>query len=339
MRPRRDAGTFAITLVIAAACSRASPSPPSSTSATSAAPASTPAPGSSIDAATGDGPLGASRAEGASIDDPTYTTPSPRGGKSLGHTSVVFKIELSNGKKSVFKPSSRRGPRRYKGEIAAYRLGLALGLSNVPRAFFRTFDAKELGAVLGEPAAELHAREVIVENGRVKGAILPWIDGLDFLPLEKDPWWSRWRAWLKRGEGVPEDQKELAADASAMVCFDWITGNWDRWSGGNVGFDKEKNRLLFVDNDGAFFDAPPKDGLERTKRLLDAIDRFPRAFVGRLRALAGGKLAAAIGDEREGAPLLSAKAIAGAEQRLAELVKTIDAKIASAGEAETLFFP
>lgn len=272
-------------------------------------------------------------------DDPSYVDPAPRAGKSLGHTSVVFRVDLVNGKRAVFKPSSRRGPRRYKGEIAAYRLGVALGLTNVPRAYLRVFDADALGAALDEPAAELHARESIVDGSRVKGAIMPWIDKLSFLPLESEPWRSRWKAWLRRGETIPDGERELAADASTLVCFDWITGNWDRWSGANVGFDEGHHRLLFVDNDGAFYEAPPKDGLERTKRLLDGIDRFSRGFVAHVRALDDARLAAAIGDERPGAPLLSKRALAGVAERRAELVRIVDAKIAAIGEAEALAFP
>lgn len=272
-------------------------------------------------------------------DDPSYVDPAPRAGKSLGHTSVVFRVDLANGKRAVFKPSSRRGPRRYKGEIAAYRLGVALGLTNVPRAYFRVFDAEALAKALAEPAAELYARESIVDGGRVKGAIMPWIDGLQFLPLESEPWRSRWKAWLRRGEAIPDAERGLAADASTLVCFDWMTGNWDRWSGANVGFDEAKHRLLFVDNDGAFYEAPPKDGLARTKRLLDGIDRFSRAFVAHVRALDDARLAAALGDERPGAPLLSKRALAGVTERRAELVRVIDAKIAAIGEAEALAFP
>jgi hypothetical protein len=54
--------------------------------------------------------------------------------KSIGHTSVVLKIEQTDGKKIVWKPDSRIGRGRYRGEIAAYRLAVLLGIDNVPPA-------------------------------------------------------------------------------------------------------------------------------------------------------------------------------------------------------------
>ena len=47
-----------------------------------------------------------------------------------------------------------------------------------------------------------------------------------------------------------------------------VTGNWDRWSGGNVGLDRARMRLhLFIDNDGAFFET----------RFLEADEDGPRS--------------------------------------------------------------
>lgn len=286
-------------------------------------------------------PVASTSSVSAPVPAPTldFVNAAPKGGRSLGHTSVVFKVELANGAKVVFKPSTRRGPRRYKGEIAAYRLGVALGLGeNVPKAYFRTFEAQALANVLAAPALELHEKESIVEGGRVKGAVMPWIDDLDFIALEKEPLLSEWKGWLKKDVVVPEDKKRLAADTSAMICFDWLTANWDRWSGGNVGISKNGGQLLFVDNDGAFFEAPPKDGLERTKKLLLAMDRFPRALMRRIRALDEAKLAEMLGEESKFVPLLSAKAFAGVIERKKELVAIVDAKLADGGD-ETSFFP
>ena len=43
-----------------------------------------------------------------------------------------------------------------------------------------------------------------------------------------------------------------------MIVFDYLTANWDRWSGGNVAEDSANGKLLFVDNDGAFYDPPAR---------------------------------------------------------------------------------
>ena len=275
-------------------------------------------------------------------DEGAFLTGLPRVARSIGHTSVVFKVELTGGKKAVFKPAARRGPVRYKGEIAARRLGVALGIPNVPRAFFRAMDAKAMADAAGAgtpPTAELFTKEAIVTGGVVKGALLPWIDGLDFLPLEREPLASQWKGWLKKGGAIPDDQQDLARQVSTLVAFDFVTGNWDRWSGGNVGLDKASGTLLFIDNDGAFFDAPPTEALQKNKRLVEGVDRFSRSFITRMRALDDAALSRAIGEESPGVPLLSAKALAGVLHRRTQLLQIIDAKIADGGDDALLSFP
>lgn len=276
-----------------------------------------------------------------------------RTGKPIGHTSVVFKLELANGAKAVFKPASRRGPLRYKGEIAAYRLASALGLVNVPPAFPRTFDRAELLTAFGgeaSPGGELLTSEAVGSEGKSRGSLVGWIDKLEFLALEAEPLRSRWHGWLTKGQlipdapfeadaGTPFATRALAAQTSTLVAFDYLTGNWDRWSGANIGIDRSKALLLFVDNDGAFFETPPKDALARNTRILESVDRFSRSFIEHVRSLDERALAAAMGNEAPGAPLLAPKVLRSVLERQKELLRVVDAKIAANGEAETLFFP
>ena len=170
---------------------------------------------------------------------------------------------------------------------------------------------------------------MLVHDGTVKGALMPWIDGLSFLALEQAPLAAQWKQWLRRGESIPDDQKELARQISTLVAFDFFTANWDRWSGGNVGIDKATGTLLYIDNDGAFFEVPPAEG----------VDKFSRAFVARLRTLDDDALDRALGEETPGVPLLSAKALAGVHARRKQLLELIDAKAGDAGEGATLAFP
>jgi hypothetical protein len=247
----------------------------------------------------------------ASADD-AFLTAAPKAARSIGHTSIVFKIELANGKKCAFKPASRKGGKRYRGEIAAYRLAVALGLSNVPPAMPRAFRDAELRPVAPiDPYAE---QVVVDEKGLVHGALIPWIDKLEFAPLESD---TKWKGWLKHDAEIPEDQRTIAADVSTMIAFDFVTGNWDRWSGGNIGLDRVHNRLLFIDNDGAFFEVVPKDALARSRRLLSECDRFSKSFVEKLRAI----------DPAESiADLVTPKALAGVKERRDELLRILDQK-------------
>ncbi len=306
-----------VALLLLVACAREAPS---------AAPA---------DASTGDveAPVTVDASQGAPVDAGLDAEPAEdafqralgfvpmhaRRVKSIGHTSVVFKIELTSGRKAVFKPHSKRGPGRYKGEIAAYGLARALGLDAVPRAFATTFAHTELvtAAKDDEKAAKLLAEDVIVEDGRVKGALTMWIDDYEVLPLEKEPLFSQVRGWLKKGSTIPPEKLELARATSTLIVFDYLTGNWDRWSGANVAMSE--GRMLYVDNDGAFFENPPKDGLARNERMLKATDRFSRSFVEKLRSLSDEDLSAAL-------DVLSTKAIDGVRARRREALAVLEHK-------------
>ncbi len=273
-----------------------------------------------------------------SVTEADFVESAPKFGASVGHTSVVFKLTFASGQKAAFKPATRRGPLRYKGEIAAYRLARALDVDTVPPAYFRAMSRAELAGVLPGEAGELFAKEAIVEADAVRGAVIPWIAQLEFIALEAEPWWSRWRGWLKRDGKIPDDARSLARDASVMVVFDFLTGNWDRWSGANIGLDRAGGRLRFIDNDGAFFETPPAAAVAKNRRLLGEVERFSKGLVAKLRAMDEDALAIAIGDETPGRPLLSDAVLKGVNGRRLEALRVVDAKIKAAGEAETLYF-
>lgn len=263
----------------------------------------------------------------------------PTSGKSIGHTSVVFKVELSNGKKAAWKPNAKKVTSRYRGEIAAYRLAQALGLPNVPPACAWTFDAPAAREALAKnaDASRLFADEAIVEDGRVHGVVIPWIDGLRFWPLEKDPLRSEVHAWLRAGE-VPPQKLDLARQASDLVVFDFLTGNWDRYSGENVGIDASGTWILFIDNDAGFMDKPPPDQLARNKALVESTTRFSRSLVIAARGLDREGLRKAFGDEGAGRPLLPDTVVSAVHSRLVDLLAIVDAKIREHGEDATLYF-
>lgn len=315
----------AVVCIGAVACSRRSdaPSPPP-VSVSSAPQVEPPSPAAEA------GPPAS-----ASASNP-YLTARPVRAKSIGHTSYVLKLTLQGGAVAAFKPRSRRplGDRRYKGEIAAYRLATALGLDNVPRAIPRSFTAEDLRAV----RPDFDAEGLVDGDGRVRGALIPWIDGYRVLPLENATERARWEPWLFDAHAtIPSDQRALAAALSSMLAFDYLTANWDRWSGGNVAEDGASGRVLFVDNDGAFYEWPAPAALARQRAELQRVTRFSRSFVEALRALDGAALRAAIGEESPGVPLLSERSLAGVEARRATVLAMADARIADAGPDATLF--
>ncbi len=272
-----------------------------------------------------------------------YEAGDPTAAKSIGHTSYVLKLRLAAGLVAAYKPQSTLplGDRRYRGEIAAYRLGRALGLDNVPRAIPRSFAASKLAAAFStaEGRADFARKAGVDENGSVRGALLPWIDGYEELPLDQPAWRTKWIAWLTREDAViaPEDRK-TARDISTMLAFDFLTANWDRWSGGNVARDRASGTILFVDNDGAFYDTPPAANLAAQLARLRRVVRFSRSFVAAVRALDGASLRRAIGDESPGHRLLPDAVLAGVDARRTTFLGVVDERIAREGEAAALAF-
>jgi hypothetical protein len=271
-------------------------------------------------------------------DPATITDGPPAWGKSVGHTSVVLHLRLKGGAELAFKPESRRGKARYRGEIAAYRLAKALGLTNVLPAVPRAFDVKALEAVLEPASREVLRSEAVVTSGKVRGAAIVWLQKLEFIPLEGASWRNRWKGWLGSAE-LPDDQRELAAQIATLIVFDMLGGNWDRWSGGNVAIDRPTNTLLFVDNDGAFFDPVPPEPLAAQQKQLEKTERFSRALVDALRKMTPVSLADALGEDLPGTPLLGARVVSGIDERRRVVLTHVDELIKGRGEAATLAFP
>ena len=280
-------------------------------------------------------PLDAASAREAAWEvDPTAK---PARASSVGHTSYVLKVTLDDGHVVAFKPRSRLalGDRRYKGEIAAYRLAVALDLPNVLPAVPRGFPAEPLRAVV----EGFDAKARVDDDGRVRGAMMPWLKTYRVLPLETDAWRARWEPWVfDAGAAVPDAERARAAAIATMIAFDYLTANWDRYSGGNVAEDRATGTVLFVDNDGAFYDPPDAAALRKQLASVRRLARFSRRFVAALRALDRPRLAAAIGDETPGDPLLSDRVLRGVDDRRRAILAAVDTRIGDAGEGATLAF-
>lgn len=271
-----------------------------------------------------------------------YLTSRPVAARSIGHTSYVLKVKLDNGLAVAYKPRSRLplGDRRYRGEIAAYRLGRALGLDNVPCAFPRAFPASELRAALAtkEAAEEFDRKALLEPTGVVRGALIPWIERYEELPLEKRAARIGWEQWLTDPRAqIPPADRPLARALSTMLAFDYVTANWDRWSGGNVVRDGATGTVLFVDNDGAFYELPPQS-LAGQAEFLRKVLRFSRSFVAALRGLDGAALRDVFGEEQPDQPLLPDRTIEQVDARRQTVLGFVDAQALRWGEATTLSF-
>ncbi|MBK6460429.1 MAG: hypothetical protein IPF92_05395 [Myxococcales bacterium] len=250
----------------------------------------------------------------------------------------MVKLRFEGGLVAAWKPDTRRGPGRYRGEVAARRLATALGLeANVPEAMLRGFALDELRPGLPPEAVRLlEAEAVPARDGRIPGALIPWIPGLRFPPLDRQPALGRWRGELAGapgahpGDATPEGRARLA-ELSALVVFDSVSGNWDRWSGGNLGEHPSTGRLLFIDNDGAFLATPPADALARQRRLLAGTRRFSASLALALAALDAERLDLVFGRDLSGGPLLGAEALAGVRARLGEVKRAVATQALDAG--------
>ncbi|MEO8878309.1 MAG: hypothetical protein ABI461_22130, partial [Polyangiaceae bacterium] len=131
---------------------------------------------------------------------------------------------------------------------------------------------------------------------------------------------------------------------STMILFDTMSGNWDRWSGGNIGENvgATKNacdRVLFIDNDGAFFDPVPAAPLAAQLALVNKMNRFSKSFVGNLRGVSETDLTTAIGEENDGRPLLPKPVLDAFIARRKTVLTAIAAKITANGEVSALSLP
>jgi hypothetical protein len=274
---------------------------------------------------------------------------------------VHLKAEDGREENVVFKARFKKGPDRFRGEIAAFRLGEALGIGDrLPVAAPVAFPASSFRALLSGDSATAYDEGAIVDGSArgplVRGASLGWIKGLSFYPLEKKALRDRALAELKHGAPpyvarppqpgpvAPDEASLLAAlpdaeEVSTLLAFDWLTGNFDRWSGANVGRDDPTGHLIYIDNDGAFLDPMPAAPLARQWQLVDGCDRYSKRLVASLRSLDTDALRAALGTGVAEEPLLKAPVLAGVIDRRTKLLASIDAKIAKWGAEAVLTYP
>jgi hypothetical protein len=276
------------------------------------------------------------------------------GAKSVGSTSVGFKLPLDGGVAAAFKPETRKHGSRWRSEVAAYRLSRALGLDNVPLAVPRAAKMASLFAATRSSAMLRLLRDQCLPtaDGRLRGAMIAWIPGLARLPLENDPLWSAWGEWLaiepparsielRLPTGSAKKVREarvLAPQLSSLIAFDHVIGNRDRWSGHNVLVDVTHTRLVYLDHNLAFDAKLDVPSTKKRTMVLGRVERFSRSLIARLRKLTRDELASALGTDEEGAPLLAGAQVDATIARRDELIARVDELIARFGESKVLSF-
>jgi hypothetical protein len=266
---------------------------------------------------------------------------SSRSFKPVGHSSVVLRMRTVARVTAALRVRSQELQRGYQHEIAAYRISRLLGLDNVPPAVYRRATWKEIRQRFHEDMLDRRGsiRRAVLwdEDGSAPGAAVYWVKGLRSVGLEKK---ARWQSWLKDGE-IPKGKAALARDLSTMTVFDFLIGNWDRFSGGNLPTDSSQQRAFLRDNDRSF-STPLLE--RRYENLLDGLtrtERFSKNTVRHLAALDEVSIRAELARDpsHEADPLLNAAQIADVLDRRATILSYVAALIEERGEDDVLFFP
>jgi hypothetical protein len=262
--------------------------------------------------------------------------------RPISKRSLSLKLTLKDGRDAAFKPLLR-GNRSARHEVAAFRVSELLGSNAVPPSIMRRIPLDNFEWMLGEEHAEvndaLREQAHLDERSGVWGAAIVWIDGLGPSGLDEPKGLARLRE-LVALDGPSLDREPLAADASAMVVFDYVIGNWDRFSGGNLFLAPSSDRLVLLDNNGAF-SRWSENKQQRMDELLGFVHRFSRRLIESLRALTRDRVERALAEdpwhrtrrlltERERELLLA---------RRDEVLARVDALVAEHGAGRVLAFP
>lgn len=265
-----------------------------------------------------------------------------------GGTSLSLRVDFANGARAAFKPEQvhpQSDPRR---EIAAYRLDRLLGLGHVPPARATSLRVDALLAA-AEPShrtylGERLRDEGLIRDGALRGELSWWIPEIKVarlggLPIDDKDGKARWTAYLQVGAEIPDAVRPMLAQIAALVLFDVLIDNPDRWTGANTRMSPDGATLFFMDNTLSFsvFAFGHVQNLTALRRIMV----FPRALVQRIRALTPDMIEAALAieDDHGLAPLLNPAELKAILARRDNMIRYIDQLIAEHGEDQVLAFP
>jgi hypothetical protein len=278
---------------------------------------------------------------------PIAATPLARVKLNHGGTSLSLRLEFASGARAAFKPLQihpQSDPRR---EIAAYRIDRMLGIGHVPPAKSATFAVDDVVAAI-EPAsrgfaAQRIADEAIAKRGKLTGEVSWWIPDIKLVHIDghgidEPEGQAAWSGYLQAGAVMPVELRPMLAQIATAILFDLLIDNSDRWSGNNTQGSLDNRILYFMDNTLSF--SAYTIGHSTNLSKLYKIQVFPRALVGRLRALTVETVDAALGGEDDLlGPLLTRVEIRAIIARRDHFLEYIDRLIAELGEDAVLALP
>ncbi|MBL9014268.1 MAG: hypothetical protein JNL83_08830 [Myxococcales bacterium] len=265
-----------------------------------------------------------------------------------GGTSLSLRLDFANGSRAAFKPEQihpQSDPRR---EIAAYRIDRLLGIGHVPPAKPAAIPLAELLAAV-EPAYRTYIATRIADEGIVRGGVLRgelswWVPEIKLAAfgrhrIDEREGREMWTQWLQARATIPDAVRPMVEQIAAVILFDVLIDNPDRWTGSNTEMSPDGKTLFFMDNTMSF--SIFSMGHETNLGALRRIEVFPRRLVARLRALTEEQIidALRVTDDHGLAPLLSPAEIRAIIARRDNLLKVIDELIAEYGEDTVLALP
>jgi hypothetical protein len=265
-----------------------------------------------------------------------------------GGTSLSVRLDFASGARAAFKPEQihpQSDPRR---EIAAYRIDRLLGIGHVPPATAAAIPLTELLDAT-EPAYRTYitdrfADEAIVRDGLVHGELSWWVPEIRLAklgPFRIDEHDGRdlWTFYLQAHAKMPDDVRPMCAQIAAVILFDVLIDNPDRWTGSNTEMSPDGKTLYFMDNTMSF--SVFGVGHETNLGALRRIQVFPRRLVDRMRTLTEDQIEQAVRttDDRGLGPLLHKDEIRAMLARRDNLMRYIDELIAELGEDAVLALP
>ncbi len=214
--------------------------------------------------------------------------------RPVGVTSLVFRTQLDVPFRAAFKTATLQRPGSAVNEVAAYRLARCLGIDNVPPAVLRRVSTEELqrrlAYVFQARWSDFEPVLAIGPLGYVEVAAIYWIEDLQDLGLESWRDAQRVLAWLSIDGEAPPDRENLARQLSTLIAFDYLIGNWDRWSGGNLKGAPGGDYLYMRDHDAGFAGRISEPLQRRMLEPVKRTQRYSRSFVQALRLLDREKL-------------------------------------------------
>ena len=243
--------------------------------------------------------------------------------KYLGGGSTITLRFIDKGKPvAAFKPHQKRRQSNYRSEIAAWRLCQLLRCSfKVPynrpvrlseAHFYKLYNRIDSA---NQRAYAKNFEDLVWRRGYLFGTEKEWIPSFTQFPIEVT---SVWTPWLSQSEDLfdfdpmlerslaewrkdPVTEKayqrvlsqteglttqELAHQLSDLLVFDYLSGNWDRFSGVKAWWGTNcqygNNQLISIDNGAAF---PALAHAGRVTNRFKKAERFSRTLVRELRLL------------------------------------------------------